>query len=515
MPTRSFDRGRTSDSIHFPYARIASPVVATDSSSRPRSGPARFSLPVASITWRNPGSRVPASREISDQILMGVRMRPFVSSRNAGERSSRPMMLSSRRGSGAKARMKSGKSASPTVWAPCGIDCQRPSSSDPKIQSRNAFRRTPRSTRLPGERPFRSIASTRRRYSTIPARSSSSASAVPFGIRSSRPWIPMYVAKIGFHSTYQSTTSFARPSTSASGIRWASQTSPFSLVACGSRGDPTAALVPAEVAEVLGPLELLRGEDRPVHAYELVVEGTRVAHPDPALHVPLEARLDRDAELPREVDPRFHHPLGSRRQDPIELLPLDELLGQGRHEPFESSGAVVRRDVDLPARVCPFDEQELVRGLRADRGHDPGALLRERLDRGDHRGHPAPSAAGEDLLPLQPKHVAVRPTDADPVARVKRREDVRRVPVVADRDALHRPEVRHGQRGLVVPRDPDHQELTRLTAEIRAKAVRHGRRRLPHDLEERDDLDPRHGRPRSPPGRSGTRRPPGGTPSLS
>src|SRR2546425_4554154 len=175
----------------------------------------------------------------------------------------------------------------------------------------------------------------------------------------------MYVAKIGFHSTYQSTTSFARASTSASGIRWASQTSPFSLVAFASRGDPTAALVPAEVAEVLGPLELLRSEDRPVHAYELVVEGTRVADPDPALHVPLEARLDRDAELPREGDDCFHHPLGAARQDLIELLPLDELLGQGRHEPFESSGAVVRRDVDLPARGCPFAGRELVAGLRA------------------------------------------------------------------------------------------------------------------------------------------------------
>src|SRR2546422_1774756 len=325
----------------------------------------------------------------------------------------------------------------------------------------------------------------------------------------------MYVAKIGFHSTYQSTTSFARASTSASGIRWASQTSPFSLVAFASRGDPTAALVPAEVAEVLGPLELLRGEDRPVHAYELVVEGTRVADPDPALHVPLEARLDRDVVFPREVDHRLHHPLRPARQDLIELLALDELLGQGRHESFESSGAVVRRNVDLPARVRAFDEQELVRGLRADRGHDPGALLRERLDRGDHRGHPAAPAHGQDLLPLQPKHVAVRPTDADSVARVERGEDVRRVSVIADRDALHRAEVGKGHRELVEPGDPDHQELTRLPAEVRAKAVRHRGGRLPHDLEERDDLDPRHGRPRSPPGRSGTRRPPGGTPSLS
>src|SRR3989442_4803144 len=216
----------------------------------------------------------------------------------------------------------------------------------------------------------------------------------------------MYVAKIGFHSTYQSTTSFARASTSASGIRWASQTSPFSLVACRSRGDSTAALVPAEVAEVLGPLELLRGEDRPVHAYELVVERARVADPDPALHVPFEARLDRDAELPRKVDDRLHHPFGAARQDLIELLPLDELLGQGRHEPFESSGAVVGRNVDLPARVRALDEQELVRCLRADRGHDPGALLRERLDRGDHRGHPAAPADGEELLHLQPKNIA-------------------------------------------------------------------------------------------------------------
>src|SRR2546428_8804893 len=153
----------------------------------------------------------------------------------------------------------------------------------------------------------------------------------------------MYVAKIGFHSTYQSTTSFARASTSASGIRWASQTWPFSLVACGSRGDPTAALVPAEVAEVLGPLELFRREDRPVHAYELVVEGTRVADPDPALHVSLEARLDRDAVVPRKVDDRCHHPLGAARQELIALRPLGELLGPGRHESSASSGAVVGR----------------------------------------------------------------------------------------------------------------------------------------------------------------------------
>src|SRR5438445_3383119 len=248
----------------------------------------------------------------------------------------------------------------------------------------------------------------------------------------------MYVAKIGFHSTYQSTTSFARASTSASGIRWASQTSPFSLVACRSRGDPTAPLHPPAVAEVLDPLELRRGEDRPLHAYELVVERARVADPDPALHVSLEARLDRDAVFPREVDHRLHHPLRPARQELIELLPLDELLGQGRHEPFEPSGAVVGRNVDLPARVRAFDEQELVRGLRADRGHDPGALLRERLDRGNHRGHATAPADGEDPLPLQAKHVAVGTADADPVARVERREDVRRVPAVAAGDALHR-----------------------------------------------------------------------------
>src|SRR5439155_3185185 len=106
------------------------------------------------------------------------------------------------------------------------------------------------------------------------------------------------------------------------------QTSLFSLVACASRGDPTAALVPTEAAEVLGPLELLRGEDRPVHADELVVEGTRVADPDPALHVPLEARLDRDAPFPRKVDDRFHHPLRPAGQELIELLALDQLLGQ-------------------------------------------------------------------------------------------------------------------------------------------------------------------------------------------
>ena len=147
-------------------------------------------------------------------------------------------------------------------------------------------------------------------------------------------------------------------------------------------------------------------------------------------------------------------------------------------------------------------EQEFLRVLRAGRGDDPGSLLREGLDRGDHGGHPAPAADREDGLAFEPKHVSVRPADADPVARVECREDVRRVAVVADRDALHRAEVRQGHRELVIPRDPHHQELPRLAAEIRAKSVRHRRRCLSDDLEERDDLDPRHGRPRSPQVRS-------------
>src|SRR5439155_866394 len=235
MPTLSFAFGSTSDPIHLAKSWSAVPVFATASSSRARSGPARASFPVASITCRKSGTRCAASREISHQILIGARIRPFVSSKKPGDRSSRPVMLSSRRGSGAKERMKSGNSASPTVCAPRGIDCHVPISSDSKIQIRKTFRRFPKSTRFPADRLF-------------------------------------------------------------------------------------------------------RGEDRTIEAHELVVQRARVANADPALHVPFDARLNRDIAFLREVHDGLHHPLGPARQDLVKLLPIDELLGKGRCESGEAAG---------------------------------------------------------------------------------------------------------------------------------------------------------------------------------
>src|SRR3989449_6709653 len=340
MPTLSFAFGSTSDPIHLAKSWSAVPVLATASSSRARSGPARASLPVASITCRKSGTRCAASMEISHQILIGARIRPFVSSKKPGDRSSRPVMLSSRRGSGAKERMKSGNSASPTVCAPRGIDCHVPISSDSKIQIRKTFRRFPKSTRFPVDRPFRSIASTRcknsltRARSRVPRRKSRSAA----GDR-------------GRESRYMSgrsdcirCTNRRPPSRGHRPRRRACRghcPSRFSLVAWDSHRNPTAALVPPELAELLEALELFRREDRTVQAHELVVQRACGANPDPALHVPFDARLNRDFAFLREVHDGLHHPLAPARQDLVKLLPVDELLGKGRCESGEAAGPVV------------------------------------------------------------------------------------------------------------------------------------------------------------------------------
>src|SRR6266705_6875041 len=141
------------------------------------------------------------------------------------------------------------------------------------------------------------------------------------------------------------------------------------------RRNPSAALVPPELAELLESVELFRREDRAVHAYQAVVERARITDADPALHVPFEARLDRNRVRLREVHDGLHHPLRATRQDLVELLAVHEFLREGRHESGEAAGPVVRGDVDLPARVRAFDEKQFRRGLGTDRGYDPGALL--------------------------------------------------------------------------------------------------------------------------------------------
>src|SRR5436853_1285409 len=127
--------------------------------------------------------------------------------------------------------------------------------------------------------------------------------------------IPMYVAKIGFCRTYQSTTSFPRASTCASDIGAAIAQGCLALSPVPSRGDPATALVPAEMAEVLGPCELFPGEDRSVDAHELVVQGACIANPDPTLHVTLETRLDGDAPFSGQLHECVHHLLGLVRDD--------------------------------------------------------------------------------------------------------------------------------------------------------------------------------------------------------
>src|SRR6266571_2440951 len=254
-------------------------------------------------------------------------------------------------------------------------------------------------------------------------------------MRWSYSWMPAWVAKLGFHRMYQSTTSFESPSSSASDI--GAGIAHLRLALSRSRRNPAAALVAPVAAELLEARELLGGEDRAVVADELAVQRARIADADPALHVPLEARLNGDAALPAEVHDGLHHPLRPTRQDLVERLAVHQLLREGRGEAGEPARAVVRRDVHLPARVRSIDEQEFLRGPRAHGRHDARALLRERLDRGDHRRHPAAAADGEDPLPHQAERVPVGPADADAVSRVERREGVGRVSVIADGDALH------------------------------------------------------------------------------
>src|SRR5947208_15888395 len=115
----------------------------------------------------------------------------------------------------------------------------------------------------------------------------------------------------------------------------------FSLVASVSRRNPTAALVPPELAELLEALELFRREDRTIEAHELVVQRARVADADPALHVPFDARLARDSAFLREIHNGLHHPLGPARKDLVKLLPIDELLRNGPCESGEAAGPVI------------------------------------------------------------------------------------------------------------------------------------------------------------------------------
>src|SRR2546428_1077596 len=118
------------------------------------------------------------------------------------------------------------------------------------------------------------------------------------------------------------------------------------------RPNPSAALVPPELAELVEPIELVRREDRSVHAYQAVVERARITDADPALHVPLEARLNRDLARLRKIDHRLHHPFRAARQDLVELLAIHELLREGRHESGEAARPIVRGDVDSPLAVA-------------------------------------------------------------------------------------------------------------------------------------------------------------------
>src|SRR5438046_5744043 len=139
----------------------------------------------------------------------------------------------------------------------------------------------------------------------------------------------MYVAKIGFCRTYHSTTSFPRASTCASDIGAAIAQGCLALSPIPSRGDPATALVPAEMAEVLGFRELFPGENRSVDTHELVVEGACIADPDPAFHVPLEARLHRHAPFPGQVDDRLHHLLRPARDSLFDVIAREELVRAG------------------------------------------------------------------------------------------------------------------------------------------------------------------------------------------
>src|SRR5207244_6385882 len=92
------------------------------------------------------------------------------------------------------------------------------------------------------------------------------------------------------------------------------------------RRNPSAALVPPELAEFLESVELFRREDRAVHAYQAVVERARITDADPALHVPFEARLDRNRVRLREVYDGLHIPLWAPHQALDDLLAVTEFF---------------------------------------------------------------------------------------------------------------------------------------------------------------------------------------------
>src|SRR3989304_9253375 len=127
--------------------------------------------------------------------------------------------------------------------------------------------------------------------------------------------------------------------------------------------DPTAALVPPALPEGRGRDEDLAVEHGAVKAHELVVERTRVADPDPALHVALQGRLDLDPALERHVDDAPEHPLGPARDHLVEAVLLEELLRERGHEAAEPARPVAPRDGDFPRRPGGGREQEVLRGL--------------------------------------------------------------------------------------------------------------------------------------------------------
>src|SRR5438309_11857168 len=140
--------------------------------------------------------------------------------------------------------------------------------------------------------------------------------------------MPMYVAMIGCWCTYRSTASFARASTCASDIGAASARRRLPLWSNRSRRDAATALVPAKMAEVLGPREFLPRENRSVDTHEFVVQGACIANPNPALHVALETRLDGDAPFPGHLHDRVHHLLGPARADRLDRFTPDALARQ-------------------------------------------------------------------------------------------------------------------------------------------------------------------------------------------
>src|SRR3989442_1919260 len=118
------------------------------------------------------------------------------------------------------------------------------------------------------------------------------------------------------------------------------------LAAEDSRRDPSAALVPPELAELLEPVELVRREDRAVKADQAVVQRARIADANPALHVPLEARLNRNLARLGKVDHGLHHPFRAARQDLVGLLPIHQLLPERMDASCEAAWHVAPRAMD-------------------------------------------------------------------------------------------------------------------------------------------------------------------------